>query len=58
MVSRCVRRECSGREPAECVGEEALLQDGMEVGAAMEEHLAFAEARGEGAGADIAVVVA
>ena len=43
MVSRCVRRACSGGEPAEGVGEEALLEDGVEVGAAVVEDFGLAE---------------
>jgi hypothetical protein len=49
---------CSGRKPAQGVGEKALLQDRVEVGAAVIEELAFAEARGEGSGADVAIVIA
>jgi hypothetical protein len=53
-------RICGGScgEPADGVREEACLQDGVEVGRAVIEDFSFAEARGEGARADLAVVVA
>ena len=55
-IALCEERGLGG-EPTQCVGEKALLDNWMEVGAAVEEQLAFAEARGEGARADVAVMV-
>ena len=48
----------SGGEPSERVGEEALLQDGVQGWDTVVEELARTQLGGEGGGSDLAVVVA